>query len=184
MTVWGTVFANIDLSKIKGLERIKHLGPSEIGLTSIVRSEGGIPEIFLRGTGVSDSLITYIKSLTTKPIEFYSCFISYSHKDDEFTKCLYQRLREKKIRVWYAPQTMQAGQKIYEQIDSAIRISDKLIVILSENSMHSEWVSTEISRAREREIREGRRILFPIRLVDFEAILNWQVYAEIGRAHV
>jgi hypothetical protein len=48
-----------------------------------------------------------------------------------------------------------------------------LLLVLSENSMKSEWVMTEIRRARKTEVKEGRRKLFPIRLVDYEPIRDW-----------
>jgi hypothetical protein len=52
---------------------------------------------------------------------------------------------------------------------------------LSEASIHSEWVKTEISKARKREIQEKRRILFPVTLVDFETLRNWECFdADIG----
>lgn len=38
----------------------------------------------------------------------------------------------------------------------AIRAHDRLLLILSEDSMNSEWVKTEIANAREKERREGR----------------------------
>ena len=40
--------------------------------------------------------------------------------------------------------------------------------------MKSEWVLSEIRRARKAEVRENRRKLFPIRLVDFETIQSWE----------
>lgn len=55
-----------------------------------------------------------------------------------------------------------------------IRAAYKLIVVLSEDSMESEWVKTEIYHARQREVEEKRQILFPIRLVDFEKIRQWR----------
>ena len=33
---------------------------------------------FLRGVGLPDNLIDYLPSLLNQPIQFYSCFISYS----------------------------------------------------------------------------------------------------------
>ena len=52
----------------------------------------------------------------------------------------------------------------------------------SEHSMKSEWVKTEIRHAREREVKEGRQVLFPIRLVSFEAIRDWKAFdADTGK---
>src|SRR5262249_28274623 len=77
---WIT-FGDNDLSSVKGLEIVEHLGPSTIGIDTIYKSGGKIPEVFLRGCGVPENFITFHKSLVNNPIEFYSCFISYSHDD-------------------------------------------------------------------------------------------------------
>src|SRR5258708_17301342 len=53
-TVSYTVFADTDLSKVKGLEALRHDFPSTIGLDTIYLSQGEIPESFLRGCGVPD----------------------------------------------------------------------------------------------------------------------------------
>ncbi|MCJ8268794.1 MAG: toll/interleukin-1 receptor domain-containing protein, partial [Psychrosphaera sp.] len=51
---------------------------------TLVKSAGNIPEVFLRGCGLSDEFIAYIPSLVaTSAIDFYSCFISYSHDNDQ-----------------------------------------------------------------------------------------------------
>jgi hypothetical protein len=77
---------------------------------------------------------------------------------------------------------MQGGKKVHEQIDEAIRVYDKLLLILSPDSMASEWVKTEVFKAREREIRENRRVLFPIRLCSFEALRDWKLFdADTGK---
>ncbi len=53
----STVFANVDLSDVKGLDSVVHYGPSTIGIDTLIRSKGKIPEVFLRGCGVPESLI-------------------------------------------------------------------------------------------------------------------------------
>jgi len=47
------------LSAVKGLETVTHRGPSTIGPDTIYRSQGKIPEAFLRGAGVPDDFISY-----------------------------------------------------------------------------------------------------------------------------
>jgi hypothetical protein len=42
--------------------------------------------------------------------------------------------------------------------------------------MTSAWVKTEIRKARGIELKEGPRKLFPIRLVDFEVIRDWECF--------
>ena len=72
-------------------------------------------------------------------------------------------MRGEKLRVWFALEDMQGGQKLIEQIDRAIQVNDRLLLVLSEHSMNSEWVRREIKRARATERVENRQKLFPIR---------------------
>ncbi len=176
-----TTFAANDLSNVKGLEKVRHYGPSTIGIDTLYRSRGKIPLAFLRGAGVPDNFIEYMGSLTGKALEFYSCFISYSTKDQEFADRLYADLQNKGVRCWFAPHDIQAGKKIHEQIDEAIRRYERLLLILSTNSMNSPWVKTEIRKARKREIEEKGRILFPVSIVPFTDIRMWEsFYADEG----
>jgi uncharacterized protein YjbI with pentapeptide repeats len=99
--------------------------------------------------------------------EFFSCFISYSTKDQEFADRLYADLQAKGVRCWFAPHEIQGGRKVHEQIDEAIRVYDKLLLILSDASMNSNWVKTEIANARVREEQQKRQMLFPITLVPY-----------------
>jgi hypothetical protein len=123
-----------------------------------------------------------MKSLVGKPIDFYSLFISYSTHDQSFAERLHADLQAKGVRCWFAPHDIQGGRKLHEQIDEAIRIYDKLLLILSDSSMSSEWVSTEISKARKRERREGKRMLFPISIVPFDKIRDWECFdADAGK---
>lgn len=157
-----------DLSATKGLESVRHDGPSSIGIDTIYRSGGNIPEIFLRGAGVPEPFIVHMKSLVAamSPIEFYSCFISYSSKDQEFAERLYADLQNKGVRCWFAPEDLRIGDKLRPAFDEAIRVHDKLLVLLSGNSVGSPWVEKEVETAFEKERRQSRTVLFPIRLDD------------------
>ena len=171
-----TIFADVDLSLAKGLETVRHTCPSTIGTDTIYKSHGKIPEVFLRGCGLPDEFIAYIGSMVGRPIEFYSCFISYSNHDQEFAERLHADLQAKGVRCWFAPEELKGGRKLHEQIDDAIRLHDKLLLILSEHSMNSAWVETEIANAREREAREKKQMLFPITLVPYEEVKKWKLF--------
>jgi hypothetical protein len=164
--VGGTVFGDNDLSIVKGLEAVRHGGPSTIGIDTIYKSKGNIPEVFLRGAGVPEDFILYMKSLARNPIEFYSCFISYSSKDDDFAQRLHADLQAKGVRCWFAPEDLKIGEKFRTRIDESIRIYDKVMVILSENSIRSPWVKEEVEAALEKEHKQNKLVLFPIRLDD------------------
>lgn len=171
----GTVFRNVDLSVVKGLETVKHMGPSTIGIDTIYRSKGNIPDVFLRGAGVGDTFITYIRSLVGKPIEYYSCFISYSSKDEAFAQRLYADLQSHNVRCWFAPEDLPWGEKIRTGIDEAIRLHDKLLLILSKNSVASGWVEHEVKTALAKERKEKQAVLFPVRIdkAVLESPLSW-----------
>jgi uncharacterized protein YjbI with pentapeptide repeats len=174
--VVGTIFANVDLSTVKGIETLRHEGPSSIGIDTIYQSRGKIPVQFLRGAGVPDNFIEYMSSLVGTAFEFYSCFISYSGKDQEFADRLFADLQREGVRCWFAPHHVQSGKKLHEQIDVAIRLHEKLLLILSPDSINSEWVKTEIAKARKRET-EDKRVLFPIRLnISYEQLQEWECF--------
>jgi uncharacterized protein YjbI with pentapeptide repeats len=178
----GTVFANTNLSGVKSLESARHDGPSTLGIDTLMRSGKGNPQEFLVGCGVPDIWIEYLRSLVGLPIDLHSCFISYSSQDEEMAKRLQSRLRDDGLRIWFAPEDMKGGRKMWDQIDQAISLHDKLLLVLSEHSMESEWVKTEIRRARRREAEEGRQVLFPIRAVSMDAIKAWKAFdADTGK---
>ena len=176
--VGHTSFADVDLSEVLNLTEVRHITASTVGIDTVVKSKGKIPPEFLRGCGVPDVWIDNIPSLigAMQPIQFYSCFISYSHQDEEFCKRLHSRMRDEGMRVWFAPEDLKSGRKLHEQVFEGITVCDKLLLVLSEHSMNSKWVRSEIYEARQREIRQGRRILFPIRLCDFETVSAWKYF--------
>lgn len=160
----STTFAGMDLSRVKGLDDVRHYGPSTIGIDTIYKSQGKIPDVFLRGAGVPENFITYQRSLAAEPFDYYSCFISYSSKDHDFAERLHSDMQSKGVRCWFAPEDLKTGDKFRQRIDEAIRIYDKLLVVLSENSIESPWVEEEVEGALEKERRENSLVLFPVRL--------------------
>jgi uncharacterized protein YjbI with pentapeptide repeats len=170
-----TLFCNNNLSSVKGLETVRPTGPSTVGVDTLYKSGDSIPSEFLVACNLPEVFITYIPSLLegTQALRFYSCFISYSNEDEAFARQLYSSLRRERLQVWFAPEDMKRGQKIYEQIDRAIQVHDRLLFILSEHSLTSKWVETEIRRARKAEREGGRRKLFPILIAGYEALRDW-----------
>ena len=119
-----------------------------------------------------------IKSVfQTKEIPYYySCFISYSQNDLKFAKRLHADLQTVGVRCWFAPEDMKGGEKIYSQISEALKVNDKLLLVLSDSSMESKWVIHEIKSALRREQEENHQMLFPIGLTSFDKIQNWYLF--------
>ena len=161
------MFGDNDLSTVKGLETVRHLGPSTVAIDTIYKSKGDIPEAFLRGAGVPEDFIVYMRSLVGKAIEFYSCFVSYSSKDADFAQRLYADLQAKDVRCWKFDENAKWGEPVWGEIDTAIRRYDKVVVICSKQSLQSPPVIREIERALQKEDREHKNVLFPIRIDDY-----------------
>jgi hypothetical protein len=158
-----TVFGGIDLTSVIGLETCRHHGPSFIDHITLGRS-GPLPLSFLRGVGLSDRLIEYLPSLLSQAIESYSCFISYSTKDQVFAERLHADLQNKGVRCWFAPHDLPIGAKTWDAIDEAIKSRDKLLLILSKNSINSDWVEDEVQKAFAEERDRKQLVLFPVRI--------------------
>lgn len=162
---------------MKGLETVEHRAPSTIGTDTILRSEGDIPEVFLRGAGLTESFITYTRSLALHRTEYYTCFISYSSQDQDFAERLYTDLQSKGVRCWFASEDLKSEEKFWHRIDESIRLYDKLLVILSEHSVDSAWVENEVTAALKKEQHHNKLVFFPIKLDEtvMQTHLPWAV---------
>jgi uncharacterized protein YjbI with pentapeptide repeats len=157
----NTIFTETDLSKTEQLESCQFFGECYIDYHTLKKS-CNLPVNFLRGCGLSDTFIDHIPALFNKAIQFYSCFISYSSKDEEIAKKIHADLQDKGIRCWFAPEDLKIGDKFRSTIHEAIKVYDKLLLIISENSINSHWVEDEVERAFEKERKQNRTVLFPV----------------------
>ncbi len=178
-------FGFTDLSEALCLERVHHIGPSIIGLDTIHKSKGKIPEEFLRGCGLSDWEVELIKLYNPdlsndvfidiqnrifdlrqrQAIQISPLFISYSHGDTKFVDKLESKLNEKGIRYWRDIHDAKAG-RLEKQIDRAIRKNPTVLLVLSEYSLNSDWVVHEVRTARGVEKDMGCDVLCPVALDD------------------
>jgi len=70
-------------------------------------------------------------------------FISYSRKDGDFAEILRSRLKEQGFTSWIDLEGLRAGEEWRQEIDQEIRDSLAVVVILTANSRHSEYVAYE-----------------------------------------
>jgi TIR domain/Pentapeptide repeats (8 copies) len=162
----AATFGACDLSATYGLESVTHRGRSTIGIDTLYLSKGKIPDEFLKGAGVPDIFILNIRELILgeQPIQFYSCFISYSHADKSFARRLHDGLQGRGIRCWLDEHQLRPGDKIYTEVDRGIRLWDKVLLCCSKDSLRSWWVENEIQIAFEKEQqlrkqRDGAEVL-------------------------
>jgi len=167
-----TIFGNTNLKDAEQLEQCEFWGPCVIDHRTIQQSSP-LPRRFLRGCGLPESNIDAFLSV---PVLYEPCYLSfsrYSGKDLEFVDELQDRLQARDIRCWLAPYDKRAGQKPQDANEQAVRNYERVVVLISDYSMHSEWIKSEILWTRKREAIEGRRVLFPISLVTEKELQEW-----------
>lgn len=187
-----TILGAIDISKVIGLEDVKHLEPSVLGVDTLQLSKGKIPSIFLRGCGLSDWEIEQVKLYTpdlsnaeindiqykmydlraNRALQISPLFISYSHVDKDFIDKLEKGLNNLGVRYWRDIHEMKAG-RIEKQIDRAISQNRTVLLVLSKESLKSDWVEHEVRMARNMAKEVGRDILCPLALDDSWKTGRW-----------
>jgi CheY-like chemotaxis protein len=195
------VITDIDLPRMDGLDLLRTLQKTHPTLPVVVCSghgdeyvrrravDYGAAAFLLKPLALNDlrATITQWTAITRaagvvptqKPVR---CVLSYSHKDEEFCDRLCDQLQASGVDVWYSSRSVLAGEKIRDQIERAISERQNLIVVLSENSVASDWVGSEIIRAKAIETSTSRRVLFPIRLIGIEELKRWSLFdSDSGR---
>ncbi len=93
-------------------------------------------------------------------------FISHSSKDKRFVRQLAADLVENGVQVWLDEQRIRVGDSIPEKIAQGIAESDFFLLVISRNSVESEWVRKELSGAMVREIERRRVTVMPVKVDD------------------
>jgi hypothetical protein len=95
-----------------------------------------------------------------------SFFISYSMEDKEFVTMLHRDLQDAGINCWLDSKDLVVGEKWQKKLKETIAQQKQFLLILSENSIKSDWVRYELKKAQEIQEQKGEIRLFPIRIDD------------------
>ncbi len=162
-----TIFQNCDLSQAEGLDQIRHDAPSTLGMDSLLRSGGLLPDEFLRGVGSPDSLLEFQKSLQGGVTITSASFIACANADIPFGQKLQDDLRKLGIRCWLFAEQFRGSALVdrrstseEEEIERWVRHYDKLIVVCSQAGLDSETVRNDISRAKEQQQEKDQWLLY------------------------
>ena len=75
----------------------------------------------------------------------YDVFLSFSSKDEEIVRPIWQELSLSGLRVFWSDETLKnnAGQSFFKVIQSSLEKSQHLILICTEDALSSKWVQLE-----------------------------------------
>jgi len=162
-----TAFQNCDLSAALGLDQIRHDAPSTIGIDTLCRSGGNVPNAFLMDAGVPELVCTFQESLRGTPPVSGDCFISCVTADVAFARRLQVELRELGVRSWLFPEDARGYALVerhstsdQEEVERWIRSYDKLMVVFTEQALDSETIRNDIIQAQEKQQSGDRWCLF------------------------
>ena len=106
------------------------------------------------------------------PIQSHSIFISYFRKDEPFIKAIEKAFDAKDIRYWRNVHHATAGP-LEKQITNAIHLNPTVLLVLSKESVQSDWVEFESRKARELEKKLNRHVICPVALDDSWKTCSW-----------
>lgn len=109
-----------------------------------------------------------------------SVFLSHSSKDKAFAKRLARDLKAHALRVWVDEAEMLVGDSLIGKLEEGIREMEYLGVLLSPDSVRSEWVQREVEIALNQEIKGKKVKVLPIlyRDCDVPGFLIGRVWAD------
>lgn len=188
----NTVLDDIDLLATIGLESVQNVAPSALSIRTTRRFSRHVHASFLATAGLNDvemqyariwerdltpqqlSDITYALFMQRdlKSLQISGTLLSYSHADTEFVEALEAALHARRFRCWRDVHHLVSG-RMDTQIERAIQMTETVVLVLSKDSVKSDWVRWEAAKAREREKIVATKIMHPISLDDAWKTSDW-----------
>jgi hypothetical protein len=109
-------------------------------------------------------------------------FISHSSADKRFVRTLKDDLLENGINTWFDEDELNYGDSLIKKLDAAIESTSHFLVILSPNSVDSQWVKYELTKAALLKNQSLINSIIPIkyRECDVPEILSGILYADLS----
>jgi len=171
------VSTDIHISGIKrSINALKFMGYMEELSDSMLRP---LPKI-LDATVVSSNNISKKKLASKELDKMPSIFLSHNAKDKFFVRELADRLSRLGVKVWIDEAEIKIGDSLTEKIGSAIEKTDFVGIVLSRNSINSQWVQKELQIALQEEFRKKKVVVLPLLLepVELPPFLRDKLYAD------
>lgn len=112
-----------------------------------------------------------------------SIFISYSHADADDARLLAATLSGMGVKIWMDTKELRVGETLIDTISSAINDSDLYVIVLSEASIASKWVTHELNLALSLEISRGHPQVVPVMLsnITVPPALRSKLYIDLSK---
>jgi len=89
-------------------------------------------------------------------------FLCHSSNDKPFVRKLADNLERFGLRVWLDEKDIKVGMSIRESIESGMKNSDYLLIVLSKSSINKEWVKKELNAAFALEAEKKTNFILPV----------------------
>ena len=194
---WRTVFVGCDLAGVRQMERGEFRSSCSLDMESLRLGEGAIDQHILRKCGFApweveaaklfDPTLTAVQiqelqykifDMRAKVLQIGGVFISYARADVKFAKQIEKSLYDVGASVWRDDHKLVAGP-LEAQVFDAIRRNDVVLLVLSKDSVRSDWVEAELEKALKKEREQQRSVLCPISLDD-----SWKARVDLAGSSV
>lgn len=107
-------------------------------------------------------------------------FLSHSSRDKFFVRRLAESLQANGVQIWLDEAEINVGDSLTDKIGRAIDETDFFGVVLSHNSVGSEWVQRELRVAMQKELSARKVVILPILIepVEIPPFLRDKLYAD------
>ncbi len=98
-----------------------------------------------------------------------AAFISHNSEDKEFVRMIARDLDAHGIKCWVDEAEMKVGDSLIKKIEEGIDASNYFIIIISKNSVKSNWVNKELELATITEFEDESIKVLPVILNDIDS---------------
>ena len=112
-------------------------------------------------------------------------FLCHSSKDKGFVERLAFDLEKVNVGVWFDKWEIRVGDSLIDKISEGIELNDYLAIIISNNSIESEWVKREVNAALMHELEEKKVVVLPILIDDCKipVLLKEKKYGDFRKSY-
>ena len=160
----ATTLGNCNLAHGVGLETVKHEGPSNIDINTLIISFRKLGNCltselksFLLNSGIPTELLDELPRILAE-VQYCTSFVCYGHPDLRFAEKLVKDLKARGVSCWLYSMDYTPGKKVWGEIIQRRQEAEKMIVICSAKALVRDGVLKEI----EEQIDEDPDKMVPI----------------------